>query len=646
MTTVQWDADENKRISPSSQPDIDQLLELNPREIKEIDTEGAVSEEKNTKQQQHSSSKGFSFAGLPLGVDSTHHVAEGYRADILIRWGDPVTDDAPEFDPMGQTPDSQVRQFGYNNDFAGFFSLPRGSHNPDRGLLAVNHEYTSRKLMFPLYENSKQSVGRSDYERSLCEIEMAAHGISVIEIEKNRAGHWQRVRFSPYNRRISPLKSVLDISGPAAGHQRLKTSYDPKGRHVIGTLNNCAGDITPWGTLLTTEENFNGYFTGSRQYHPEKEKLERYGIPGGWLDWGKYHDRFDIEKEPNEVNRFGWMVELDPYDPHARPVKRTALGRFKHEGAAIVVNKDGRVVVYSADDQNGEYLYKFVSHGRYNPLSRRTNFDLLDDGALYVARFGESGGLDWLPLRQGVHPLTVENGFVSQADVVIDARFAADLLGATPLNRPEDVTVNPKNSSVYLMLLADAAHPAQGDGKVLQLIPPEADHTRDHFNWQVMLRTGRSSEGVASGQVAAEGGLAAIDETGGDSSFFAPDNFAVDGLGRLWVTTDHGKGRSKAESTDGIWAVETEGENRGQARMFFRVPVAAEVASPAFTPDDRTLFVSVQHPGCDEANNYPPFSRASTFDDPATRWPDFKPDVPPRPSLVVITKKSGGVVGS
>lgn len=648
MITKQWDADEDKRISPVNHPDINQLLALTQAESDNLHSE--IRGAKNAADRNKLTSQDFTFSGLAYGVDSTHHVAEGYRADILIRWGDPVTDDAPEFDPLRQTPYAQLRQFGYNNDYVGFFPLPRGSHNPDRGLLAVNHEYTTRKLMFPDHEKGNKHQGkRSEYERTLCEIEMAAHGLSVIEIEKNRKGRWQRVRFSPYNRRVSPLKSMVDISGPAAGHERMKTAYDPKGRHVIGTLNNCAGGMTPWGTLLSAEENFNGYFCGKRKHHPEKEKLKRYGIPGKWFDWGKHHERFDVEREPNEVNRFGWILELDPYDPHARPVKRTALGRFKHEGAAVIVNHDGRVVVYSADDQNGEYLYKFVSHGRYDPHSRRANFGLLDEGTLYVARFEEGGTINWLPLRHGYGPLTGKNGFESQADVVIDARIAADFLGATPLNRPEDVTVNPKDQSVYLMLLADTENHQHLDGQILQLSPPEGNHAGEHFSWKVMLKTDGSEphddHPLNPGTIKAEVNNEGYNQPE-DHWFIAPDNCAVDGRGRLWVTTDQGENWGKTGSTDGIWAVETHGRKRGAARMFFRVPVGAEMASPAFTPDDKTIFVAVQHPGCDGAKDYPPFARESTFSDPVTRWPDFKPKMPPRPSLVVITKKDGGLVGS
>lgn len=410
MDVKHLDTDEDKRCSPERVAALSELLQSR-LQIQKTIAESIRVETAIDPHMQAIPSDGavFGFSAVPAGVDGTHHVAKGYRADILIRWGDPVVADAPEFDAHHQTPEAQEKQFGYNNDSIGFLPLPRGSRNPDHGLLVVNHEYSSRKLMFPPYRPKKEK--KEDYEQRLCQIEMAAHGLSVVEIEKNRKGRWQPVRFSRYNRRITPLRSVLDISGPAAGHPRMTTSYDPEGYHVIGTLNNCAGSITPWGTFLTAEENFNGYFSGHRKHHAEKLKLKRYGIPGKWFDWGQYEARFNIDLEPNEPNRFGWIVEIDPYNPNARPVKRTALGRFKHEGAGIVLNADGRVVVYSADDQQGEYLYKFVSYKAYDDHDRRANFSLLDEGGLYVAKLDHVGNLDWLPLVYGHSGLTEKKWF-------------------------------------------------------------------------------------------------------------------------------------------------------------------------------------------------------------------------------------------
>ncbi|MBB1488161.1 PhoX family protein [Oceanospirillum sediminis] len=645
MADKQWDADEDKRTSPSKHPGLNDILQHlstdNPDDDRLRDR--LLSGDKKKKKKRR---KDFAFAGLPQGVDGTHHVAKGYRADILIRWGDPVTHDAPDFDPDNQCAWAQARQFGYNNDFVGFMPLPRESMNPDCGLLAVNHEYTSRKLMFP--EHSRKKGKKADYEKELCEIEMAAHGMSVIEIEKDRKGRWQIVRFSPYNRRISPLTTTIDISGPAAGHERMKTGYDPKGRHVIGTLNNCAGGVTPWGTVLTAEENFNGYFWGAKKDHPEKAKLKRYGVPGKWFEWGKHFSRFNIEKEPYEPNRFGWLVEVDPYDPYARPVKRTALGRFKHEGAAIVLNVDDRVVIYSADDQSGEYLYKFVSDDKFDATDRRGNFSLLDKGTLYVARFEQSGAVSWLPLVYGQGVLTEENGFNSQADVVIDARLAADKLGATALDRPEDVIINQKNGAVYVILLGESGHSDDAlDGRILEITVSKHDHAAVESAWDILLHTDGINPAEDSNTGTDDGAAATSAHSGMQEDWLiAPDNGAVDNQGRLWVTTDQGENWGQSGSADGIWAVETRGKHRGAARMFFRVPVGAEMASPTFTPDDKTMFISVQHPGSDGSKQYPDFARESTFSDPLTRWPDFRSDTPPRPSLVVISKKDGGVVGS
>jgi len=296
----------------------------------------------------------FSFKEVRAGVDGDHHVASGYNADILIRWGDPVMAGAPAFAPHSQTGASQSKQFGYNNDFLGYFPI-EGSR---RGLLAVNHEYTSTELLFPgLKSVADARSGSADkISKTMCEVEMAAHGGSVIEIAKNQSGKWSVVPHSKYARRIT-LDTPMAIAGPAAGHDRMKTSADTTGRRVLGMMNNCAGGTTPWGTWLTCEENFNNYFLGpGPQSHRESVNWKRVGIPGRRYAWGNYFDRFKVEKEPNESNRFGWVVEIDPFDPNSIPKKRTALGRFKHEGAAGIINPaGGQYVIYSGDDQVNDY---------------------------------------------------------------------------------------------------------------------------------------------------------------------------------------------------------------------------------------------------------------------------------------------------
>ncbi len=590
----------------------------------------------------------FAFDEIEAGIDETHHVAPGYDADVLIRWGDPVVPGAPAFDPLNQTAAAQARQFGYNCDFIGYLPLPRGSGNSDRGLLFVNHEYTNEELMFPGL-GGQDETGYSRMTRELVDIEMAAHGASVVEVEKT-GGKWRVRHDSPYNRRITALSTNMRISGPAAGHDRMKTAADPSGTRVVGTINNCAGGQTPWGTFLTAEENFHGYFQNEDAVagHAEERNFKRYGVPGQRYDWGRHHDRFDIGKEPNEPNRFGWIVEVDPYDPASEPIKRTALGRFKHEGAETVVNKDGRVVCYMGDDQRFDYVYKFVSEGRYDFSDPAANGDLLDSGTLFVARFDADGSLAWLPLVHGSGPLDAEHGFQGQADVLIETRRAADLLGATPMDRPEDVEPNPATGRVYVMLTnnskrkgddTDAANPRGPNphGHIVEMTSPDGDHGALEYRWEILVRCGSPNDpGTGS-----EWGAATTE----NGWFEDPDNAAVDGKGRLWVSTDGNKPGAHSNRSDGLWAMETDGALRGTGRHFFRAPVGAELCGPRFTPDDRTLFVAVQHPADAGAKKWVPFGRASTFEDPATRWPDFRPGMPPRPSVVAITKKDGGPIG-
>ena len=583
----------------------------------------------------------FNFEELAAGVDGTHHVASGYDADVLIRWGDAVLPNAPNFDPAAQTATAQNRQFGYNNDFVGY--LPIGGRS-DHGLLVVNHEYTCEELMFP-------GVGRQDGHANfgkmtsgLVAIEMMAHGGSVIEI-KREAGKWHVVEGSRFARRIT-AETEMTISGPARGHALMQTSADPTGTRIAGMMNNCAGGVTPWGTWLTCEENINYYFWNKAALdgHPHAAALRRYGIPGEAYAWGKFHDRFDIAKEPNEPHRYGWVVEIDPFDPQSTPVKRTAMGRFKHEGAGNIINKDGRFVVYQGDDQRFDYVYKFVTRAAVDLADPKANRDILDDGILYVARFHSDGRGEWLPLVHGHGPLTAEHGFADQGDVVIFARLAADLLGATKMDRPEDIEANPKTNAVYVMLTknekraadqVDAANPRAHDtnGHILEIKPDGGDHAATAFSWDILIKCGDPN--------LAEVGALWNPLTSKDGWFANPDNCVVDALGRLWIATD-GNSASTTGRNDGIFAIETEGTGRGTSQLFFRVPVGAEMCGPYFTPDLETFFVAVQHPG--EADEDDPKAAAATFENPATRWPDFKLGMPPRPAVVAITRKGGGKI--
>jgi secreted PhoX family phosphatase len=584
----------------------------------------------------------FLFDEIAAGSDETHHIAKGYSAEVLIRWGDPVVSGAPAFDPAAQTAAKQKLQFGYNNDYLGYFPLP-GAANPSRhGLLVVNHEYTSEELMFPgLGRQDVKEVSFAGMTRELVDIEMAAHGGAVLEVRRVD-GQWRVVQGSKYARRID-TDTLMEIAGPAAGHPRMRTKADPTGRRALGMLNNCAGGITPWGTWLTCEENFHGYFWGKlADDHPEAKNFKRYGVPGNWYAWGKWHDRFDVAKEPNEANRFGWIVEIDPFDPNSVPKKRTALGRGKHEGAAGVINRDGRYVVYSGDDERFDYVYKFVTRGAVDRTNLAANRDLLDDGTLYVAKFNSDGSCEWLALIHGQGPLVAANGFHSQADVLIERRRAADLLGATKMDRPEDVEASLKTQKVYVILTnntrrkpdqVDAANPRADNkfGHIIEMTPPDGDHAATRFAWEILVRCGDPSVATV--------GATFSSATTRDGWFGMPDNTAFDHQGRLWIATD-GNSPKATGRADGLWGLETEGAMRGTAKHFYRVPNGAELCGPCFTPDDETLFVAVQHPG--EGTNAA--NVRSTFEDPSTRWPDFDPRLPPRPSVVAITRIAGGKI--
>jgi secreted PhoX family phosphatase len=582
----------------------------------------------------------FSFTEVEAGVDETHHVAEGYDADVLLRWGDKVFADSPEFDPMNQTAESQSKQFGYNNDYVGFIPLDGAD---DHGLLVVNHEYTNAELMFPNWASigkdgeGKDKVMMGEFTKDIVDIEMAAHGGTVIEIRKEN-GKWTPVLDGKMNRRLH-VGTEMALTGPAAGHDRLKTNADPSGTKVFGTLNNCAGGVTPWGTWLMAEENFHGYFVGELpEGHPETVNYKRYGAPAGWYNWGTHHDRFDVSKEPNEPNRFGWVVEVDPMDPNSVPKKRTALGRMKHEGAESVVNKDGRVVFYCGDDERFDYVYKFVTAAAYNPDDRAANADLLDDGTLYVARFNADGTLDWMPLVHGEGPLNADNGFMSQADVVIEARRAGDLLGATKMDRPEDVQPNAMTGKVYCMLTnntrrkegdENAANPRANNafGHIIEISETDGDFASTRSTWEILLKCGDPS--------VAEVGASFSSATTTNGWFGMPDNCAIDADGRLWVSTD-GNSERRTGRTDGLWAVDTDGDARATSKLFFRVPVGAEMCGPLFDPTGETVFLAVQHPG-DEG--------LATYEQPATRWPDFRDDMPVRPAVVAVTRQGGGKIG-
>lgn len=578
---------------------------------------------------------GPTFEPIVLDEGDELVVAANHVAVPFLRWGDPIVAGAPEWDINSQTAASQEMQAGYNCDWIGFYSLPQGSTTSDNGLLVVNFEYTNPEMMFPGYLVANPDFDANDEDsaeflvnttQDIVDTELAAHGLGVLEIRRDEAGQWAPVLDSTYNRRITGT-TPMTVSGPAAGNDLLKTTDDQTGTEVLGTLNNCAGGQTPWGTVLTGEENFNQYFANLAQLaedDPIRLAHERYGLTeeASERQWENFYARFDIGQEPNEPFRFGWVVEFDPYDPTSTPKKRTAMGRNKHEGATSMVSPNGQVAFYSGDDERFDYAYKFVTTNAWNPDDRAANADLLDDGTLYVARFNDDGSGEWIPLIFGEGPLTQENGFASQGDVVTLARQAADLLGATKMDRPEDFEGNPVTGKVYLVCTnnsnrdldqIDAANPRPDNfaGHIIELVEEGGDHAATTFTWEIFILAGDVGD---SGSW--YGGSLDV------SPFAAPDNITFDVNGNIWISTDGLP--ANLPGNDGLFVAATEGEFRGQSRQFFSTVAGAECSGPVFNPDNTALFASVQHPG-----------EGGTVESPTSLWPDG--DIAPRPTVVLIT---------
>jgi hypothetical protein len=572
------------------------------------------------------------FRPIPGAREDRLVIPPGYAHTVLLRWGDPITAAAPPFDPRSQTAAKQIQQFGYNCDYIAFMPLPPGSRSSSRGLLVVNHETVAPEMTWPVWDGRNASK-----TQEMVDVEIAGHGMSIVEVARGAQGDWRYVQDSPFNRRITGATPMV-IRGPALGH-RLMQTFGSAGLMVAGTLNNCAGGVTPWGTVLSGEENIQNYFQGRVADLPDaslRALHQRYGIGTGRYGWERFYDRFDLLREPHEPNRFGWIVEVDPYDPRSVPVKHTALGRFAHEGAAVVLSRDGYVVAYEGDDARYEYVYKFVSSRRFEPGDRQANMRLLDRGTLYAARFNDGGTGEWLPLVQGQDPLTPANGFFSQGDVVINTRRSADLVGATKMDRPEDVEANPVTGKVYCALTSndrrqpnevDKANPRANNrfGHIIEITEDRGDHTATRFRWEMFILCGdpANPEHRASYQRRTDVSVMAN-----------PDNLAFDSSGRMWVATDGMEGTLGVH--DGLFAIETEGPMRGLTRRFLSAVPGGEVTGPAFTPDDHTVFVAIQHPGR---------TSGATYARPATRWPDNRADMPPRPSVVAVYREDGRRIG-
>ncbi|MBB4687315.1 PhoX family protein [Amycolatopsis jiangsuensis] len=584
---------------------------------------------------------GTDFEPVPPNNLDRVSIPEGYDQHVVIRWGDPVVPGAPKFDFHRQTAAAQARQFGYNNDFVGLIPQdPLGLRN----LLVVNHEYTTEVHLFPADQYDPDNPTEEQVK-----IAWAAHGLSVVQTLRDPVGGALRTVPSPLNRRIT-LDTIFEVRGPAAGSKYLRTSADPSGKRVRGTQNNCSGGVTPWGTVLSGEENFHQYFANADKVtDPEQAgRLKRYAIGTGasTRKWERFDKRWDVPREPNEPNRFGWVVEIDPNDPHSAPVKHTALGRFKHEAANVKITADGRVAVYSGDDERFEYIYKFVSKGKYkkgsSAFARRHNSALLDDGTLYVAKFtgdspdeidgsgalpadGEFDGTgEWIPLASGDKSFV--DGFTAE-EVYVFTRQAADRAGATEMDRPEDIEPNPVNGRIYAALTnntdrgaagkagVDEANPRNGNknGQVLEWDEERGDAAATRLRWRLLLVCGDPAAadtyfgGFPKEQV---------------SPISCPDNVAFDPHGNLWISTDG----NTLGGNDGLFSVPVSGPERGHVKQFLSVPVGAETCGPVVT--DHLVLVAVQHPG----------ENADSSANPTSHWPDGG-RTQPRPAIVSVWRK-------
>ncbi|MCP5225239.1 MAG: PhoX family phosphatase [Thauera sp.] len=570
----------------------------------------------------------LSFEGIPTSTADDIVVAAGYTATVFAPWGTPLFSSGPGSSWAGDASEGaaeQARQVGDNHDGLHFFPLTEG--NNDEGLLVMNHEYTNVRWLFA----NGQVDSLDDANKDL-----NAHGVSVIHIRRT-AGRWEIVTDSAYNRRITGNTPML-LTGPAAGDTLLQTNADPTGTLVFGTLNNCGNGYTPWGTYLTCEENFNQYFGTLNTLGTARNAAQvRYGLDSNGTErkYEQYVPRFDWQLEPNESNRFGWIVEIDPFDPRSTPKKRTALGRIKHENAAYRIGADGTVVVYMGDDQANDYVYKFVADGKYVAGDIRNNANLLDSGKLYVAKFNDGaatgdfmGTGEWILLDKAAN--TALAGFANQAEVLVNTRLAADAVGATKMDRPEWVAVHPKTGEVYVTMtnnsgrsVTDDANPRANNrfGQIVRWREAADDPAATSFEWDLFVLAGNPT--VHSDLRAGSSNVTA------QNMFNSPDGLGFDKDGRLWIQTDGNYSNSGDFAGQGNNQMLCADPESKEIRRFFVGPKECEVTGLTFTPDSKTLFINIQHPG--EGGN--------------SNWPDGG-SARPRSATVIITKNDGGVIGS
>lgn len=593
------------------------------------------------------------FTSVPISKADAVVVPPGYTWQVVNAWGDPIMSGAPDFKPdASQSAAEQALQSGMFHDGMHYFPLPKGSNSSTHGLIAINYEYTDDNLL--------TTEGMGNWSAEKVQKSKNAHGLGVYEVRFD-GKTWKTVKDSKYGRRITADTPFL-IRGPAAGHAWMRTAADPDGKVANGTFQNCANGYTPWGTYLSCEENFTAYFVNDSGQIPRMQ--DRYGIPTTKNSWGfrwqEFDERFDAVEHPNECNRFGWIVEFDPYDPKSVPVKHTAMGRMAHEGAMLSLAPDGRVVYYMGDDDyrsKFEHIYKFVSARPYvKGGGYAENSAILDDGILYAAKFNADGTGEWIELIHGKNGLTPANGFNSQAEVVIDARTAGDVAGATYMDRPEWIAVHPRTKEVYVTLSnntargkgsplhqknpvgAEPANPRAPNlmGHIVRWREANADPASTRFDWDVFLLAGdpKHSDELKRGNAK------------GELAFAQPDGLYCDQRGVLWIQTDSSAQNMATADWENIANNQmlAADPQTGEVRRFLTGPVGCEITATQLTPDMRTMFVNIQHPG--EAPLPHPGRNDPKKPKAISSWPDGEKGGRPRSATIAIRREDGGIVGT
>lgn len=498
------------------------------------------------------------FKPVDASAEDRFILPEGFKYEFIRTWGDKITN---------------TEYFGFNNDFVGYLPIDflQGGNNSNDGLLVVNHEYPS-PLFINNYTDEDFKKGRIKTKEEV-DKEKKSVGISIFRVKREN-GEWIFIDDENYNRMIDADTSVK-ICGYAAGSDVMKSA-----EYATGTLANCSGGLTPWGTFLSGEENFQDYFVSDNVWE---------------YRWN------DVIKDA-VIEHYGWVVEVDPFDKNSIPKKRTSLGRFRHENVAISISDNKKVAAYMGDDKVNECVYKFVSGKSYDENNREANMDILDEGDLYVADFENNKWqlLDYDKRKE------LKSAFTSQADVLVNCDRSSKLVGGTECNRPEDIEINPVDKSVFIAFTNNSKK-EDYDGSIVRIIEKNNDPESLEFEWEVF----------------ATGGV--------DSGFSCPDNLTFDSKGNLWVlcdvsTSKLNKDRYVPFKNNSLFMIPTSGENKGKAFRFASGPVDCEMCGGTFTPDESTLFLSIQHPG----------ENSLTQENPTSRWPNYGKDIP-RPAVIAVT---------